>query len=267
MYYTDYHTHSNCSPDGYVPMLEMAEAAVKSGLSELCLTDHCDLVGLEGERYDDYDWQPVLRQREELLALYGSRLKLPLGLEFGSSHVDHDAARRILSQPGLDFVIGSVHNRSLQSGGEDFYLGRYTSPRVCYEALDDYFASLELLAPLDTYDVLGHVIYPLRYMTARDGQAVPLDRYMERIRRILRLAVEKGRGMELNTWTGKTLRDWVPVLELYRECGGEVVTVGSDAHIPAGVGRGVPEAYELLLETGFSYVATYRDRKPQMIKI
>lgn len=267
MYYTDYHTHSNCSPDGYVPMREMAQAAVKSGLSELCLTDHCDLLGLNGERQDDYDWQEVLEQREDMLKLYGSRLELPLGLEFGSSHVDAEAARRILSQPELDFVIGSVHNHNLKNGGRDFYLGNYTAPQVCYEALDDYFASLELLAPLDTYDVLGHVIYPLRYMTARDGQTVSLDRYTERIRGILRAAVEHGHGIELNTWTGKTLRDWVPVLKLYRQCGGEIVTVGSDAHIPAGVGKGIPEAYELLLENGFSYVAVYRGRRPKMIKI
>jgi histidinol-phosphatase (PHP family) len=267
MYYADYHTHSNCSPDGYVPMREMADAAVKSGLSELCLTDHCDLVGLNGERYDDYSWQEVLKQREEMRRLYGSRLELPLGLEFGSSHVDAEAARRILDQPELDFVIGSVHNHSLKNGGADFYLGKYSSPRVCYDALDDYFSSLEILAPLDTYDVLGHIIYPLRYMAVRDGQAISLDGYMERIRGILRAVAEHGRGIALNTWPGKPLGDWVPGLKLYRQCGGEIVTVGSDAHIPAGVGRGIPEAYELLLETGFPYVAAYRSRKPRMIKI
>lgn len=267
MYYTDYHSHSSCSADGYVPMRDMAAAALESGLSELCLTDHCDLLELEGGLNLTYDWNPVLEQRAEMLRLFDDRLQLPMGLELGMSQVDPEAARRILSQPGLDFVIGSIHNHCPAKGGVDFYLGKYTSPEICYEALDDYFASMELLAPLDTYDVLGHLIYPLRYMTARDGQLVCLDRYTERIRMILRAAVESGHGIEFNTWTGKTLSDWIPFLKLYKECGGEIITTGSDAHIPDGVGKGIREAYGLLSESGFRYVTTYRSRKPQFIKI
>lgn len=267
MYYTDYHTHSSCSFDGRMPMRDMAAAAVASGLSELCLTDHCDLMNERGGRRFTYDWSPVLAQREEMLRLFGERLKLPMGLELSMSHVDGDAAHRILSQPGLDFVIGSIHNHSEDDGGTDFFCGHYTDPGICYRALDDYFASMETLAPLDTYDVLGHIIYPLRYMTARDGQPVSLDRYTDRIRGILRSAVEHGHGIEMNTWTGKTLEDWLPVLELYKECGGEIITTGSDAHVPGGVGKGIPEIYDLLLHAGFRYVTVYRARKPEFVKI
>lgn len=267
MYYTDYHSHSSCSADGHVPMRDMAAAAVERGLSELCLTDHCDLLELEGGMNLTYDWSHVLEQRTEMLLLFGERLQLPMGLELGMSQVDPEAARKILSQPGLDFVIGSIHNHRPAAGGVDFYLGKYTSPEICYEALDDYFSSMEILAPLDTYDVLGHLIYPLRYMTARDGQQISLDRYTDRIRAILRTAVEHGHGIELNTWTGKTLTDWIPFLKLYKDCGGEIITTGSDAHIPNGVGRGIREAYGILLDAGFRYVAVYRSRKPQFIKL
>ena len=267
MYYTDYHSHSSCSDDGYVPMRDMAAAALECGLSELCLTDHCDLMGLEGELNLTYDWSPVLKQRAEMLRFFGEKLQLPLGLELGMSQVDPEAARKILSQLGLDFVIGSIHNHCPAKGGVDFYVGNYTSPEICHEALDDYFTSMALLAPLDTYDVLGHLIYPLRYMTVRDGQQISLDRYTDRIRAILRTAVEHGHGLELNTWTGKTLTDWVPYLKLYRDCGGEIVTTGSDAHIPGGVGKGIAQAYGLLSELGFRYISVYRARKPQFIKI
>ena len=120
-----------------------------------------------------------------------------------------------------------------------------------------------LLAATDFYDVLAHLIYPLRYMQA----PVTLNRYQDAIRAILRTAVEKGRGMEVNTCRGRTLEEWRPILALYRDCGGEILTVGSDAHVPEGVGRGVPEAYELIRDMGFGYVAAYRRHKPQFIKL
>ena len=267
MYYADSHTHSNCSFDGNVPMWEMAAAARSAGLSELCITDHCDMLNEKGERRLTYDWGPVLGQRERLLGLCGQSLELPMGLELSMSHIAPDAARRILAQPGLDFVIGSIHNHSEADGGADLYYGAYTGPTVCYKTLDDYFSSMELLAPLDTYDVLGHIIYPLRYMAHRDGQNISLDRYMERLGGILRCAAEHGHGIELNTWTGKTLEPWLPILRLYRQCGGEIVTVGSDAHIPEGVGKGISHAYDLLLDTGFHYVTVFRGRKPRFIKL
>ena len=50
MFLADCHTHSKCSPDSNAPMLQMAQKAYEYGLNTLCLTDHCDLLSLEGER-------------------------------------------------------------------------------------------------------------------------------------------------------------------------------------------------------------------------
>ena len=98
---------------------------------------------------------------------------------------------------------------------------------------------MKALVEADCYDVLGHIIYPLRYMCLRDGQNVDLSRYMEVIRTLLRRAVERGRGMELNTWAGRTIEPWRSVLQAYRDCGGELITVGSDAHVASSIGSGI----------------------------
>lgn len=267
MYYADYHSHSTCSPDGHYPMTDMAQAALSAGISELCLTDHCDLMNEEGALCPDYDWAPVLRQREALLGRFGKDLTLPMGLELGMSHIDPPAARRILSQPGLDFVIGSIHNFSPAAGGADFFFTSYPDAASCRRALDDYFDSMALLAPLDTYDVLGHIIYPLRYMNGRDGRTVTLDPYLDRLEAIFRVAARQGRGIELNTWTGRTLDAWLPLLRLFRACGGEIVTTGSDAHITAGVGKGIAQACDLLRTAGFRYFSVYQGRKPRFIRL
>ena len=96
---------------------------------------------------------------------------------------------------------------------------------------------------------------------------VSLERYYDRIRAILRTAVENGRGMEVNTYRGRTIAEWEPILALYRECGGEILTVGSDAHVPSGVGKGIREALELMAHCGFRYVCTYDKHKPVFHKL
>lgn len=262
----DCHTHSRVSPDSNAPMVEMARQAVTYGLDVMCLTDHCDLLSLEGERTLDYNWQAVLRERQTMLDAFGTRLDLPLGLEFGMAHLYPEAAEKILSQPGLDFVIGSCHNMDEKDGGLDFYLLSYDTLEDCYRALDNYFASMQKMAATPYYDVVGHVIYPLRYMNG-PYETPSLARYRDQIREILRLAIDSGRGIEINTWKGQTLAAWRPLLKDYKELGGEILTVGSDAHAPDPLGRGIREAYQLMQDCGFRYVAVYHQRKPELFRL
>lgn len=267
MYFADCHTHSLCSPDSETPMLHMGKRAWELGLNTLCLTDHCDLLTLEGEPVGDYDWAAVEKERLGLLAAYGSRLDLPLGLELGMAHLDTGAADKILGHPGLDFVIGSCHNLSPEAGGRDFFLLSYETLEQCYQALDNYFDSMLQMAAGPHYDVVGHIIYPLRYMKGSYDAPPSLARYREQIREIMGRAIQSGRGIEINTWKAQTLQEWVPVLKDYKELGGEILTVGSDAHAPGPLAKGVREAYAMLEDLGFRYVAVYHGRKPDMMKL
>ena len=265
MYLMDYHTHTKISSDSTAALEDMARAAADAGLSQLCVTDHCDLLDVEGKPNDSFRWAPALAQFAHAAPRFLSRgLELKLGLELGVPHIDPAAAARLLELPELDFVLGSVHNLTPAKGGIDFYFVEYPDEAACLAALEDYFSSLAVLAATDLYDVLAHIIYPLRYMKRPLSL---LDRYQDAMRAILRTAAEKGRGMEVNTYRGRTLEDWRPILAMFRACGGEIVTVGSDAHVPTGVGKGIPEAYELIREAGFSYVAGYHRRKPVFHKI
>lgn len=264
MYYIDYHTHTILSPDGNAPLSAMAEAAVAAGLSQLCVTDHYDRIMEHGGFAPDYDWGPALEQFRAALPAFRDKLALRFGIEYGSAPFDPDYARKMLSQPELDFVIGSLHNMSPGQGGEDFYFLSYDRPEACYAALDDYFASMLRLVELpETYDILGHIIYPLRYMPPE----IRLDRYQDAIDTVLRRVVETGRGIELNTYCGKTIEPWRPILERYRSRGGELITVGSDAHYPERVGLGVPEAYALLRDTGFRYITVYDKHVPTQMAL
>lgn len=268
MYLTDYHCHTCCSIDSKAHLADEAAQALSLGLSELCTTDHCDLVSEDGQRVRTLDWTPILEQYEAVRRDYEGRLKLRLGLELGSAQCDPECARNILSGAPVDFVIGSIHNQSLEAGGVDFYFLKYRTQQDCYAALDNYFDSMLQLAPLGgCYDVLGHIIYPLRYMSGAQGGPVTLERYQEQIRDIFSAAVRADRGIEVNTYCGRTLDEWLPILKLYRSCGGEIVTTGSDAHTPENIGKGIREAQELLKAAGFRYQAVYFRRTPQFIKL
>lgn len=268
MFLADCHTHSVCSPDSEIPMVAMAQKAYEYGLTSLTLTDHCDLLSLEGQPTLTYDWTPVRKERKSMLDAFGARLDLPFGIELGMGFLYPDQTRVILSEPGLDFVIGSAHNLSLEAGGRDFFCLDYTTLDDCYAALDNYFQSmLALAAAPEFYDVVGHIIYPLRYMKGNYPQPPSVDRYRDQIFEICRRAAQAGKGIEINTWKGQTLGEWIPVLKLFKEAGGEYITVGSDAHAPAPIGRGIREAYQLMQDCGFRYVANYHERKPDMIKL
>ena len=124
----------------------------------------------------------------------------------------------------------------------------------------------ELAALPDCYDVLGHIIYPLRYMH-RDGQSITLAPYRDRLAHILEQVIAAGRSIEVNTCRGVTVEDWREILTLYRDLGGTLVTTGSDAHFPADVAKGVREACALLQACGFDRVTVYTRRQPELHRL
>lgn len=255
MFYTDYHCHTLCSPDSQAPLDSMANAAIDAGISEFCVTDHFDLRDPFASRVSVYDWAPSLAQYEASRSKFSHRLNLKLGIEFGSAHICPQDALNIIMDAPLDFIIGSNHNWSEAMGGKDFYFTEYTDAAQCYQALDDYFEGLAAIAALpDCYDVLGHIIYPLRYMCGRDGQSVTLNNYTDRIDSILKTVISNQRGIECNTYRGNSVEEWRPILKRYLELGGELITVGSDAHAPADMGCGIRDAYALLSSVGFRFI-------------
>ena len=266
MYFCDIHTHSLLSPDSNAPLADMAQRAVALGLDELCVTDHCDLVDGSGRPVNSFDWPAAKEQFRRVQAQAGGRLNLRLGLELGSAVYDPAIARHILAGGGdeLDFVLGSLHNWLGERDNSDLYYTDYTGDlplaRHCVEHCLDHTWTLVTECP-DCYDSLAHIIYPLRYIQ-RDGLSLTLDGYEEQVRAIFTQVARTGHALEVNTCRGRNLAEWLPLLRWFQECGGEYVTLGSDAHRPQDLGKGVQEAAGLLEAAGFRYVTTYEKRRP-----
>ena len=267
MYLMDYHTHSMCSPDSNARLEDMAYAARRAGMREMCTTDHCDLQQQDGSPLQSWDWEPILNQYERIRTRFGKgSFRVRLGLELGGAQTDPDRAEEILAGAPLDFVIGSIHNQSPAAGGRDLFYIDYSSREYCEKLLDDYLDSLLKLAPLPCYDALGHIIYPLRYI-GRAGYEFPHNPWGERLDPVLKTVIETGRAIEINTHAGREVEDWFPIVKRYKELGGEFITLGSDAHRPGNVALGLEQAALMLQAAGFRYLTRYRRRKPDPIKI
>ena len=271
MYLCDIHTHTLISSDCKARLSDMVQSAARLGLSEFCTTDHCDLLEGDGTPITGFDWPSVKANYYASMEQLGASMTFRLGVELGSATYDPELARRILKEGGdeLDFVLGSLHNWIGCYDNVEFYCMNFSNkPDLCRRVVDccmDYTRELVTQCP-DCYDSLAHIVYPFRYIR-RDGQHLPITDYEEQIRWIFTEVARTGHAMEVNTCRGTDMGYWPLLLGWFKECGGELITVGSDAHDPRDVAKGIPQALELIKAAGFDYVTTYEKRRPVLHKL
>lgn len=269
MYLADYHTHSATSPDGSLTVSELAEAAVRAGLDEICVTDHVDTV-LWGshEARDSFDWSRLLREIPEAREKYAGRLTIKLGAELGEAPMGFTRAEKLLHDaPQLDFVIGSVHMAGEKFQYFDLYYIEKNSEAYYNAVIDSYLEDVLRMARWGKFSVLGHLTLPLRYMNEELGEQMTFERHYDQCREIFRALIDGGCGIECNTNRGNAPLPDAPLLRLYRELGGEIITLGSDAHSAEYVGCCIRQRQELLRQCGFRYFCTYTGGKPEFRKL
>ena len=272
MLLTDFHIHSICSPDGYHTISEMAGAERDAGMRCICFTDHCDL---DNSRTGEYNpgylgkWDEINAQYKAAVAAYPD-MDIRLGFELGAANHNPEQAKIVAALPGLDFIIGSLHNLK---GIADFYYLQYESIEHCQRLQEEYLDECLEIAALDCIDVLGHLGYARRYMLRMGLDApVTMAQHGDKLDTIFKKLIENGRGVEVNCSGFRTpqITDAFPSRELlrrYRELGGEIVTVGSDAHKLSQAGENIPAGLQSLHDAGFRYFTIFKDRKPEFIPI
>ena len=264
MYLADYHTHSRISSDGRVPMAEMAEAAIAAGLQEICFTDHVAPVYWEDLRpRDTFQWEDLLAEYELAKSVIGDRITMRLGVELGDMTRNFGCAKTLrANMPELDFIIGSLHTMTEPYGSVDLSKFLPKTEEEVRKGLQVYLDQLKEIAEWGEFSVLGHLTLPLRYLNEEQGLHVTFDAFEEELRYILRTLIEKGVGIELNTNRGNTPLPDAKWLKLYRELGGEIITLGSDAHSTGYVGCRIRESQRLLRECGYRYFCTFEKLRP-----
>lgn len=263
--YYDSHIHSCSSHDASESVLSICAAAVRKGLKGITFTDHCDIAS--GPKICRSVKASLLRDVAEARELYAGELVVGMGIELGEAHHNLALAEELAADPTLDFVIGSLH---MLRDEDDFYCIDYADADVD-SLMERYHEELYELASTGCYDVIGHINYQIRYMTPEQREALDLSRYMDDLRETLRVVASLGKGIEINTsGLQRGVGEILPapdVIAAFREVGGKIITIGSDAHRSRDVGEEIFPAMDRLKATGFDQFAFFRGRVPEMFDI
>ena len=261
----DYHMHTRFSSDGQATPRDMCEAAIQSGLQEICFTEHVDWVPWDETR-EYFNPAAYVPAAEECRSEQSDRLSVRIGLEISEPHLAALEIKTLLAAWPFDFVLGSAHWID-QSGLSMPEI--YRTHPVAY-AEGEYFLRVLELAEQGEFDSLGHLDLVRRYRPKELGPFDPRV-HADLIRAILRTLVQRDKAFEINTsplrrGLDSTCPD-LTVLRWYRELGGTQLTVGSDAHRPDQVGTGFDVALDMLKAAGFSRLVTFAGRRPAWVAL
>ncbi len=254
----DFHMHSSVSFDSREPAGNMVQAALARGLREICFTDHVDYDPAVTEQIMVFDTRRYHETYDDLTA---PGLKIRRGMEFGLTPDNQAQLRRELSRGPFDFVLGSVHFVD----GMDVYLEPYWQGREVEDAYRDFLEqTLACVEAHTDYDVLAHLTFISKARGNPSHQLIDYREHSRIVDEILRQLVRHGKGLEMNTSGVDKCGGFLPTADFFRrfrELGGEIVTIGSDAHDARRVGQYTGEACRILKDI-FDYVCTFQDREP-----
>lgn len=273
--YADYHLHTYYSDDSDYSMEQLVQDAISKGLSEICITDHVD-YGIKGDWEDQTTvWQPEEKRNRPVMNVkypayhteigrmqrkYAGRITIREGMEFGIQAHTISAYRKLFAAYPFDFIILSCHQvEDKEFWRQDFQKGRTQEEynRRYYEEI------LQVMREYKDYSVLGHLDMITRYDPAG---YYPFEKVKDIVAEILQQAIRDGKGIEVNTSSHRYgLSDLTPsrdILRLYKDLGGTMLTIGSDAHKPEHLAAYIKETAAELKDMGFSSICTFQQMKP-----
>lgn len=263
----DTHMHTHFSGDSDAEPREMIHTASQKGLCGICITDHLDIdyPGTPDEFLIDFSsyFEALFLLQNE----FSSMLPINIGLELGLQPHLAEKLPSIIAEHPFDFVIGSSH----VVHGKDPYYPKYYTGKTEDEAYREYFESiLENLAVFDCFDVYGHIDYVVRY-GPNTNTYYTYEKFADVIDEILKTLIYKGKGIEINTGGFRYglghPNPTETILKRYHELGGEIITMGADAHKPEHIAFDFEKVPGILKNAGFSYYTVFKNRKPKFYKL
>ena len=266
--YCDYHIHSDHSFDCYLPMEDTVKEAIKTGLEEICFTDHVDYGRkidrkgnesaewlIEHKRELNVDYEKYFTEIETLQKKYAGQIVIRKGLELGVQVPYIPLYEEIVKRYPMDFILLSIHcidnvpiyKRSSFEGTDHVEMHR-----KYYETM------LECVRRFKDYSVLAHLDNINRYDPRK---AVPFDAVRDLVGKILDEAIRDGKGIEVNSARERYgLTDLTPqreILKMYRDKGGKILSIGSDTHKLEHLALEIDYTKEELKKLGFDSICTW----------
>ncbi|MDM8269751.1 histidinol-phosphatase [Barnesiella viscericola] len=261
---TNYHSHCEFC-DGHAPMADFVEEAVAEGFASYGISSHAPFpvannCNMHRERLADY-----LDEFHRLKSLYASKIELYVGLEIDFLDDTFNPSIPYFQELPLDYRIGSVHyivtpdGTPIDTDGSPDrfrgYVDTYFGGDVD-EAVRRFYRSSFRLIELGGFDFLGHLDkIGLNASLYRPG----LDReawYRQLVNDYLEAIASRHLLVEVNTKAFATRGRFFPNEDYFEQMHrlGIRVVVNSDAHYPAKINAGRPEALHALARAGYTAV-------------
>lgn len=267
----DYHLHSSFSDDAETDIYDLIQSAGAMDMNSFCITDHYDKdypVHADDNCTFNLDTDYYIAEMKKVQLSVSEHFDLRIGIELG---VMPETAKSLTDfskiHPGLDFIIASSHIVD----NEDPYYPSFYEGRSEKESYRRYFeAILTNVQNFNDFDVYGHLDYCLRYGPDK-AEKFKISDYLDIFEAIFKIIIPQGKGIEVNTGSLYRGLDFphphIKTLELYKNMGGEIITLGSDSHDDRHIGYAFNETAEMLKAHGFQHYCTYKDRKPKFHKL
>lgn len=267
----DYHMHSSYSEDSSTPMEELIKASVSKGLKKICITEHNDFGYPVTEQFPEGSWicnvDAYLYDLVKYKEMYDKDIEVNFGIELGLQESVFRENALASKAHEFDFIIGSIH----VVDGKDPYWPGYFDGKTDKQAVTEYLqTTLKNIRRFQNFDVLGHLDYIVRKLPGGEV-AYKVSDYSDIIDEILEFLIENEKGIELNTSAlAKGFSNPNPhrdIIKRYKELGGEIITIGSDAHKVESVAANFDVAEQILVDNGFKYYTTFTNRIANYEKI
>lgn len=282
----DYHTQvleHGCNKPLRVE--ETIEAAIRFGLSAICLTDHYPLPPSFVDPTEEKDCAMSLAlypeyQRKVRLAQekYKDKIEVAVGSEFDWLPEYIGWTRKQINLWLFDYIVGSVHflgqiedkrarrNFLLDYKEEEFKRGiaYYGGIKPLVKA---YYGEIQNMTKSKMFDSVGHFDLVKKY---NDGSLFSEKEkwYREKVLETLRIIADSEMAIEINTASWDKIcqapypSEWI-VKQAYEK--NIPLTIGSDAHTPKAVGKDLDRAVILARQAGYRKLVGFNNR--QKIKI
>lgn len=263
----DCHMHSKLSTDSIMNVVDACETALQLGLEGIAFTDHLDIDYPDADESFNIDFNQYFSEISVVKDKYKGKLNILRAIEVGiQPHVIDESLRIVKSGP-FDYVLASVH----VIDGIDPYARVYYEDRSKLDAYERYLREIYfMITNIDDFDMVGHFEYIIRYAHYVDRSIRYAD-HTDVFDSILKELIRQGRGFEVNTGTYRDPAVQVEydasVLKRYRELGGELVCLGSDAHRTDHIGLRFDYFAQIIRDAGFKYTVHFENRKPVYDKL
>ena len=263
----DSHIHSKNSHDSKQTLDDICTTAIERGLTGVSICDHVD-GGYAIKQNTVVNIKNCISDVIEARKKYGSKLKIFQGIELAEYLFDKENSDIVLGLCDYDVILGSVHTVLVDEFRDSYsridFSEKVSEDRINF-FLKTYFNQMKDMVEKTDFDILTHINCPIRYINGKYKRNIDIMNFKNVISEIYELIISKNIVLEVNTsGFSESMEGLMPnkeLLNLYKNMGGKLLSMGSDAHASENIGKGFDETKNMLMSMGFDGYCYFEKRK------